>query len=481
MGDKLERGILVRVLLVFALIAAITAAITLILTEERVWGKAEMPTLHVGDEWVYRITNGIMYTSHYKVTAEEMVDNENSYIIETSHGPPYWGINSGETIWVKKETGDQVKTQMSSKFMGSSYTRTLTFTYQYSGDNKWPIEVGKEYSLTRISTYTVSPWGQTGTENTTSKVRVEKGEDITVPAGTFPCFKIVNYDENDNVVSTLWYSDNAKRYVKISNNETGEIWELASYSIKDGALAISGPMELEVGDEATFTVTSRGSPIENALVEVNDTTENSGADGTVALVFDQAGNFAVAVTKEGYEGASIPVTVTVHPEGAPHYEVVACVNRINDADTIEVGILKLVTELDPKGEISEGTWERVRFGGGVDAPELWTYTPPRSGEPGSVEATEFIENLIPLRTTVYLDLNALSIGGQTGRPYRGVYERLIAVIYTVIDGQWVNINAELLRWGLEEYPDFGWLKYRYYPSEWNPDDWLEENYPYVLD
>ncbi|GAI57993.1 unnamed protein product, partial [marine sediment metagenome] len=42
-------------------------------------------------------------------------------------------------------------------------------------------------------------------------------------------------------------------------------------------------------------------------------------------------------------------------------------------------------------------------------------------------------------------------------------------------------NAELLRWGLEEYPGFGWLKYRYYPSEWNPDDWLEENYPYVLD
>lgn len=472
----MERGILV-----YALIVTIAVAITftLILTEERT--KAELPTYNVGDEWVYRSTNDTTYTFHYKVTAEETIDNEDSYVIETSYDPPFLGINSGETKWMKKGTGDTMKTQMSGIYTGFPYTRTQTYSYQYSGADKWPIEVGKEYSVTKTQTYTITPPYQTGTETKTSTVKVEKREDVTVPAGTFTCFKEVYYDENGNVWYTLWHSNNVKRYVKTINNVTGETTELVSYSIREGLLAISGPTELEVGDEAMFAVTSRSSPVENAFVEVDSDTKKSESDGTVTFVFDQPGNFTVKATKEGYEEASIPVTVTAHPEGAPHYEIVACVNWINDADTIEVGIYKLVTELDPGGEISEGTTERIRFGGGVDAPELTDYTPPRSGQPGSVEATEFIENLIPLRTTVYLDLNDLSVGGQTGRPYRGEYERLIAVIYTVIDGQWVNINAELLRWGLEEYPDFGWLKYRYYPSEWNPDDWLEENYPYVLD
>ena len=99
---------------------------------------------------------------------------------------------------------------------------------------------------------------------------------------------------------------------------------------------------------------------------------------------------------------------------------------------------------------------------------------------GSLEATELIESIIPVGTTVYLDLNSLSRGGQTGRPYRGAYERLIAVIYAEIGGRWVNINAELLRWGLEEYPNHNWLRYIDYPSEWDPYEWLEENYPYVL-
>ena len=142
-----------------------------------------------------------------------------------------------------------------------------------------------------------------------------------------------------------------------------------------------------------------------------------------------------------------------------------------DGDTTWVRIENIVEELDPEGEVYEGNSEKVRYGGGVDAPETWME--------GGPEAKEFIENLIPVGATVYLDLNDLSIGGQTGRPYRGAYERLIAVIYVEIEGWWVNVNAELLRWGMEEYPEFDWLKYIYYPSEWNPYEWLEDNYPYV--
>lgn len=38
-----------------------------------------------------------------------------------------------------------------------------------------------------------------------------------------------------------------------------------------------------------------------------------------------------------------------------------------------------------------------------------------------------------------------------------------------------------MKWGLEEYPDHEWLRYIYFPSEWDPYEWLEEDYPYVLD
>lgn len=156
---------------------------------------------------------------------------------------------------------------------------------------------------------------------------------------------------------------------------------------------------------------------------------------------------------------------------APYYEIIATVTSMVDGDTTRVRIENIVVELDLAGEIYEGNLEQARYGGGIDAPETYMA--------GGSESTEFIENLIPVGTTVYLDLNSLSVGGQTGRPYRDTYERLIAVIYAEIDGQWINVNAELLRWGMEKYPDHDWLRYRYYPSEWDPDEWLEENYPYV--
>jgi len=159
--------------------------------------------------------------------------------------------------------------------------------------------------------------------------------------------------------------------------------------------------------------------------------------------------------------------------GVPYFEVVTSVTWVVDGDTIDVLVENIVVDLDPAGDVDEDTVERVRFGAGIDAPEWYME--------GGSEATEFIENLIPVGTTVYLDLNDLSLGGRTGRPYRGTYERLIAVIYVELDGQWVNVNAELLLWGQEAYPYHNWLKYIYFPSEWDPYEWLEDDYPYVRD
>jgi uncharacterized repeat protein (TIGR01451 family) len=160
----------------------------------------------------------------------------------------------------------------------------------------------------------------------------------------------------------------------------------------------------------------------------------------------------------------------------PYYEVIASVDGIVDGDTINVWIENIVVPLDPAGEVGEyygDNWEIVRFGGGIDAPE--------DHENGGPESTEFVENLIPPGTTVYLDLDDNARDSE-GRPYRGNFHRLIALIYVVIEGRWVNVNAELLRWGMEAYPGNYWDEYTWIESEHSLYDWppYDNSYPYVL-
>lgn len=427
--------------------------------------RAEMPIYYIGDEWVYRVTGGVIgYTCRSRVIGEEILKNENSYVIELSYEPPYLGFSSKEKAWVERENGDTLRFLTLGKYRGEPSSWLRDYIYQYPGAGKWPLEVGKEY--TRVQ-------ARVGVENVTSVVRVEKWEDVSIPAGEFPCFKLVYYYENGDVWRTEWYSDHVKSNVKWEESETGEMWELTSYSLEEGSLAIWGPTELEVGEEAVFAVSSRGSPVEGAIVEVDGDTKGSGDDGAVTFTFDQLGEFTVTATKDRYEGASMPIRVKALPEGAPHYEVKGLVYSVVDGDTIEASILKLTAELDPRGEVSAGSVELIRFGGGIDAPEWY--------ETGGSESTEFMKDLLPLGTVVYLDLDELARGGETGRPYRGSVERLIAVIYAKIDGQWVNVNAELSRWGIGEFPGNKWDQYIYIKSEFSMYEWppYDNDYPYV--
>ena len=53
----------------------------------------------------------------------------------------------------------------------------------------------------------------------------------------------------------------------------------------------------------------------------------------------------------------------------PHYEIISHVTSMVDGDTTWVWIDDIVVELDPAGEVYENTYEKVRYGGGIDAPE----------------------------------------------------------------------------------------------------------------
>ena len=144
-----------------------------------------------------------------------------------------------------------------------------------------------------------------------------------------------------------------------------------------------------------------------------------------------------------------------------------------DGDTIVVKIENILPEVNPEGGVKKGVLERVRFGGGVDAPETWTEPP----EQGAYEAKEFIENLLPVGTVVWLDLNDAQ--SSDSGVYRDRFGRLVAVVYAKIEERWINVNAELLRWGRKHFPSHSWLEYANLPSEWNSVEWLEREYPYV--
>ena len=62
---------------------------------------------------------------------------------------------------------------------------------------------------------------------------VEAFEDVTVSAGTFESFKVVEYDQDGNPLYTSWYSDEAKIEIKSIDHETDEITELLSYNLAD--------------------------------------------------------------------------------------------------------------------------------------------------------------------------------------------------------------------------------------------------------
>ena len=91
------------------------------------------------------------------------------------------------------------------------------------------------YLIQRIKTETVytTYMGETETDSVTETTifKVEKVEEITVDAGTFNCFRIVEYDEDGNKLNTYWHSDTVKQNVKEINHEDGSTVELKSYSL----------------------------------------------------------------------------------------------------------------------------------------------------------------------------------------------------------------------------------------------------------
>jgi hypothetical protein len=185
-----------------------------------------LPAWHDGDQWAYRTLAGTTYS--YTVSQEENLDGTPCYKISGTINPPFEGWGGNTWRLYEKATIDP----RSIHVYDSDRARTWRFTYTYSED-PWPLSIGKTYTKSSIEVIDYMSGGEGYSSSPSSRtltITVDNIENVTVPAGTFESFKII-VREGDVLAETRWYSDIVKNEVKRIDHQTGEVWELISYSV----------------------------------------------------------------------------------------------------------------------------------------------------------------------------------------------------------------------------------------------------------
>lgn len=195
----------------------------------------QLPVLKVGDTWEYtNIEEGVSYAMTMEVTGEDEVEGTDLYVVKMTIDPPAEGMIDEAIAGFDKELLLPIWMMMSGETEGTAFTAETEATYEISSGSRWPLEVGKEIVITESTVTKITAGDETYTENETETktYKVEAVEEITVEAGTFECFKTVEYDENGEKVSTMWHSDKVKTSIKEIDHETGETQELISHSVQ---------------------------------------------------------------------------------------------------------------------------------------------------------------------------------------------------------------------------------------------------------
>lgn len=201
--------------------------------------EAELPTYSEGDQWEYKFAqDSIEYTLTQEVTGEEVVDSTDCYTMDWSFDPPMEGISTMEYSVDKETLCSFMKMESSYDYQGQPVIWASTYSYDFLEGAYWPLKVGNEFTMEETATTTVTVNEEVMSSETTTTTyigEVEKKEEIEVPAGEFDCFKMVTTDEDGNLTSVTWYSDEVKSEVKnISYDDDGNVtrsMELNSYSV----------------------------------------------------------------------------------------------------------------------------------------------------------------------------------------------------------------------------------------------------------
>lgn len=206
-----------------------------------------IPTWKVGNMWKFEsFINGSWYNSTYTVVDEQEFLGHSCYVLNLTYEPEtphaYRGLHNDMKTWIDNASLRTVKLDATGEAFGFAFIYTMTYSYEIgmiNGTAPWPREVGKSWTTTTNATTKVDVIappipGYLHYHNiTTTWTNIAALENVTVPAGEFECIKIVvhNGTSTGNVLSIEWYSEETKRMVKSVNQETGDTYELISYSL----------------------------------------------------------------------------------------------------------------------------------------------------------------------------------------------------------------------------------------------------------
>lgn len=198
------------------------------------FGLSETPTPPaVGTTWLYEVTyeDEVTEWTVTVVDREETVDSIDTYVTEAAFDPvPLRDTKKGVTYevlsvisWLSKTTLDNVKGEAGVTIGGFELTSCGTRTH--TGDNGAPMWVGKTWSYDE---YTVQDPPLESPYTNTYEVEVVALEDVTVPAGTFSCYKIEytmvvfkgDPEDPPTMDYTEWWSPEVKGVVKVVNDRT---------------------------------------------------------------------------------------------------------------------------------------------------------------------------------------------------------------------------------------------------------------------
>ncbi|MFC1999814.1 hypothetical protein ACFLXE_03535 [Chloroflexota bacterium] len=199
----------------------------------------------VGDVSVFRVTYEAQESVLIGIVeGEEMVNSVDCWVATGVYDPPRVRTTAGtevtypsHTSWASKTTGDPIRVEVVTAVSGTTFTQSAVYTY--SGEHGLPLYVGKTWSYNDDISFDppVAP-----DLSRSYEVDVVSMEDVTVPAGTFNCYKIESTlvardgtPVTPILVSTHWWSaePEASRLVKSINHtsfDSIETMELVSYS-----------------------------------------------------------------------------------------------------------------------------------------------------------------------------------------------------------------------------------------------------------
>ncbi|MFA5374796.1 MAG: hypothetical protein WC455_03450 [Dehalococcoidia bacterium] len=189
----------------------------------------DLPTWNVGDTWTSRcFISGYEYTIVETVTGDQIYNGIDCYIVNIQVTGEEGSTGTEPMLTIIRAYD---KTSFTAIGVETGHVLIANTSCNYSVE-PYPLSVGKTWTITCNTTTTVLPIEehQTTAETYSNTYMVEGAESITVPAGTFQCFKIVAYNSSSNaIINTRWVTDITGGYTVKETDDSGITTELVSY------------------------------------------------------------------------------------------------------------------------------------------------------------------------------------------------------------------------------------------------------------